>query len=252
MNYKVISSILLIFISTLCFAAKENPVLTEANQLYAEAKYQEAIVKYEQLLKQNLEAGELYYNLGNAYYKTGDIPKAILNYERAKLLSPNDEDITYNLELANQHVLDKIEPLPQVFFLKWKHNIINSKSADEWAWISAITFIFFIILLGIFILSGMVSLKKMSFSIGISLFIVSIMTFTFASSQKHKINKRKNAIVFTPSVTVKSSPAESGTNLFVIHEGLKVQVTDSVTNWKEIKLADGNKGWLRDTCVVKI
>ena len=234
--------------------AQENNVQLweKANAFYTTEDYQQAISTYEEILQNGEESAKLYFNLGNAYYKAGDINNAILNYERAKLFAPQDEDIHFNLELANQYVVTKIDELPQPFFLRWRNRIINMYPADAWSVISISAFILFLILLGLFFFSRSVRLKRISFWLGIALVIVSAFTFSFASRQTRKIAERDKAIVFCPRVTIKSSPVQTGTDLFLIYEGVKVEITDSLNTWKEIKLNDGNQGWLPDSCIVKI
>jgi len=251
---KFLVYILLMLVSVLSPAiAQETPSrLEQANQFYSEGKYQEAVKAYEEILSTNIESPELYFNLGNAFYKTGQVSKAILNYERACLLNPNDEDIIYNLELVNQHVVDKIEALPVPFFIRWKNNVIDSKSSDTWGYYSLVSFILFLVLLGIFLFTQSVALKRFSFWFGIFTIAYSLITYSFALSQKKKITGRNQAIVFSPSITVKASPDESGSELFIIHEGLKVKITDTLNTWSEIQLSDGNKGWLPDSCLVRI
>jgi len=246
--------ITLIWISTcIFFSVQGQPSLMEkANQLYTAGEFNKAVSIYEQILMEGKESAELYFNLGNAYYKTGNVNHAILNYERAHLLAPNDEDIKFNLRIANQFVVDQIEQLPKPFFVRWRESVINSNSADSWGRISVFSFILTLILAGLFIFSKSSRIKRISFLSGILVLAVSVFSFTFAAKQKSNIANRKQAIVFCPRVTVKSSPSGTGTDLFLIHEGLKVEITDSLKNWKEIKLLDGNKGWLPDTCIVKI
>lgn len=254
MHLKKYGLFLLGLISFLHVSAQDSTqVLWErANALYTTEEYQKAVSAYEQIRDAGQESSRLYYNLGNAYYKTGDINNAILNYERAKLLAPQDPDINFNLNLANQHVVTEIEALPQPFFLRWRNRIINLYPADAWAGISIGAFIFFLGLLGLFIFSRSSFVKKISFWFGIMAVVVSGFTFSFAASQKEKINQRKHAIVFCPRITVKSAPAETSTDLFLLYEGVKVEVSDSVNTWKEIKLPDGNVGWLPDSCIVRI
>jgi tetratricopeptide (TPR) repeat protein len=223
-----------------------------ANAYYTTENYLQAVASYEQIREAGLESAKLYFNLGNAYYKTGDINYAILNYERARLLAPNDEDIEFNLRLANQFVVTEIDALPQPFFIRWRTSIINLYSADTWAIFSIAGFILFMTLLGLFIFSRSSTIKQVSFWFGIFTLIVSAFTFSFASQQKNKINQRKHAIVFCPRVTVKSAPATNSTDLFLLYEGVKVEISDSVRTWREIKLPDGNVGWLPDSCMVRI
>jgi tetratricopeptide (TPR) repeat protein len=259
--FKMVSKLLqrycLLLIGTISFvhvsAQDTIQVLWDrANAYYTTEAYQQAISAYEQILQTGQESAKLYFNLGNAYYKTGDINNAILNYERAKLLAPQDDDIEFNLNLANQFVVTRIDALPQPFFLRWRTSVINLYPADVWATISITAFILFLALLALFIFSRSSSAKRFSFWFGLLAIVVSAFTFSFASRQKEKINQRNHAIVFCPRVTVKSAPAETSTDLFLLYEGVKVEISDSLTIWKEIKLPDGNIGWLPDSCIVRI
>ena len=244
---------ILLLIPGFLFAQENNTQLWEkANAYYTTEEYQQAISAYEQILSSGEESAKLYFNLGNAYYKAGDVNNAILNYERAKLLAPQDKDIQFNLQIANQFVVTKIDPLPQPFYLRWKTSIINKYPTDTWATISVVSFFVFLLLLGLFFFSRAVTVKRLSFWLGIIVIILSGFTYSFAAKQKDRIVNRDSAVVFCPRVTVKSAPRESGTDLFLIYEGLKVQITDSLDSWKEIKLADGNEGWLPDSCIVEI
>ena len=232
--------------------AQNEPIFEQGKEMYKAEKYQQALEQWNKILDNGAHSAALYFNLGNAYYKTGDINMALLNFERAKLLAPNNQDIDFNIKMANQFVVTSIEPLPLPFFLRWRTSVINMYSSDNWAYISIFSFIAFLILIGLFIFSRIVVVRRISFLTGIIILIFSGFTFSFAAKQKKKIVERKNAIVFCPRVTVKSSPSQTGTDLFLIYEGLKVQITDSINTWKEIKLADGNEGWLPDSCIVKI
>lgn len=250
---KILSIYLLLF--PLFLSAQNDELLTnweKANAFFTTEEYEKAIPLYETILEKGKESAKLYFNLGNAYYKSGDINNAILNYERAKILAPHDEDIAFNLDLANQFVVTKLEALPQPFFLRWRTSVINRYPADTWSFISIASFFLFLILLGLFAFSQKASIKRLAFFLGILTVVFSGFTFSFASRQKQKIVNRDQAIVFCPRVTVKSSPSESGTDLFLIYEGLKLDITDSLGNWTEIKLLDGNEGWLPDSCIVKI
>ena len=251
---KKYSFFLFVLLAFLNVSAQDSiQVLWEkANAWYTTEEYQQAISMYEQILKSGQESARLYFNLGNAFYKAGDINNAILNYERAKLLAPQDTDIEFNLSLANQFVVTEIDALPQPFFVRWRERIINLYPADVWAGISIGSFIFFLGLLGLFIFSRSSTLKRVSFWFGILAIAISAITFSFAARQKEKINQRKHAIVFCPRVTVKSAPAQNSTDLFLLYEGVKVEISDSVNTWKEIKLPDGNVGWLPDSCIVRI
>ena len=216
----------------------------EGDSAYIKEDYATAIQVYETLLK-NGEAADVYYNLGNSYYKIGEIAKAVLNYERALLLQPGNNDIRANLEVARAKTIDKVEPVPEVFFVSWTKSLINSMSVDAWATWGIISFILFIVALYFFIFSKQIMWKKAGFISGIIFLIITICTNLFASEQKEHLVNRNEAIVMNPSVTVRSTPSESGTSLFILHEGRKVSIKDnSMKEWKEIRLEDGKVGWV--------
>lgn len=241
---KFISTIILAT-TVLMVSANFSDSLKMANEYYASNKMNQAITTYEQIVASGYESAALYFNLGNAYYKNNDLVNALLNYERAKKLAPNDEDIQFNIDLANQFVIDKIEPLPRPFFIKWGHSIVQMMNTDQWATFSLIAFILMLLFaLGyVFLLTP--GLKKTSFIIGIVMLLVSGAAFSIANKQKSDSKHQFQAIIFSPSVTVKASPNESSVDLFVIHEGLKVEVLKNHNTWLEIKLEDGNRGWVQ-------
>lgn len=234
---------LLALIISFNLSAQEG-VMKNANNLYQSGKYKEAAEAYENILNTNQEAPELYFNLGNAYYKIGNIPAAILNYERALLLSPGDSDIKYNLDMSRKMVVDKIEAIPQFFLNRWINGVIMTMSSDAWAWFSIVTFILMLVLALSFFFSSSTSIKKMSFSLAVILLIMAVTTFSFSYTQKKKLENRDYAIIFSPSVTIKGSPDESGTDLFLLHEGTKVKVLETLGKWANIQVSDGNEGWI--------
>ncbi len=239
-------------ITALNIAASPVDSLKAANKAYAANEYEKAAEMYESILDSGYESAALYYNMGNAWFKNNNIPKAILNYERAKLLAPNNEDIQFNLELANQFVIDKIEPLPQPFFVNWGKQLINIFSSNQWAIISIAAFVFTLVLALVYLLSRRIVLRKTAFGVSVLLLIIAIVTFAFSARQKSRVSKSDHAIIFNPTVTVKASPDEGGTDLFVIHEGLKVEIEQKLNNWVEIKLEDGNSGWVKNEVLEEI
>lgn len=221
----------------------------EADSAYIKEDYATAIQIYEALLK-NGESADIYYNLGNSYYKANEIAKAILNYERALLLQPGNSDIRANLEIARSKTIDKVEPMPEVFIISWTKSLIDCMSVDSWATWGIISFILFIVALYFFIFSKQIIWKKIGFIAGIILLVIVICTNLFASQQKERLINRSEAIVMSPSVTVRSTPSESGTGLFVLHEGSKVNIKDSsMKEWKEIHLEDGKVGWVPSSAI---
>ena len=222
----------------------KNITKSGGDSAYIKNDYKSAIQIYEALLEKG-EAAEVYYNLGNCYYKTNDIAKSILNYERALLLDPGNTDIRVNLEMARAKTVDKITSIPDIFFIAWIKSLINCLSVDAWAKCGILFFILFLVAVALFFFSKQASLKKGGFIGGIVFLILVVLSNVFASQQKAVLVNRNAAIVLVPSVTVRSTPSESGTSLFILHEGSKVELKDnSMREWKEIRLEDGKVGWV--------
>ena len=219
-------------------------IKAEADSAYVRGQYQQAIRDYEALLKQGASA-ELYYNLGNAYYRTENIPEAVLNYERALLLSPGDRDIRFNLQIARSKTFDKIVPESEMFFVTWYRSLVSLMSVDGWARTALVALALTIVLLLVYLFSYRIWLRKAGFFGGVVLLLLFVGANIFAWQQKKDLLNRKGAIIFVPAVTVKSTPAANGTDLFILHEGTKVVITDgSMRDWKEIRIADGKEGWI--------
>lgn len=222
----------------------EDVTKAEGDSAYIRNDFVSAIQIYESLLRKG-ESADVYYNLGNSYYKIDEIAKAILNYEKALLLQPGNGDIRANLEVARAKTVDKIEVVPEVFFVTWTKSLISSMSVDSWATCGIVSFLLLITSLYFFIFSKQVVLKKAGFVSGIIFLIVVVMANIFASKQKEELLHRDSAIIMSPSVTVRSTPSENGTSLFILHEGHKVRIKDnSMKAWKEIRLEDGKVGWV--------
>lgn len=234
------------------FAFGQEKALKEAEVAYTKEDYSKAIEIYEGMLKSNGESAAVYYNLGNAYYKAGKIAPAILNYERCLLLDPGDSDARFNLQMARQKTVDKIEPVGDFFLLEWFDALENMGSADSWAKMGIACFLLFIGCLLLFFFSRWLRLKKIGFYVGILFLLMVIFANIFAAHQKNEVMDRMHAIVFAPTVTVKSSPDVSGTDLFVLHEGTNVTVKSTLGEWSEIALEDGNVGWMPSKDIEKI
>lgn len=226
------------------FAGIADNLFQQANDEYNKGLYAEAIEHYQQILDTRYESAELYYNLGNAYFKTNDIPSAILYYEKARKLNPNDEDIFFNLSVANTKIVDKIEPVPELFIWQWWRAIYNLFSADTWSNISIILFIMFFVLLAFYLLSKLIIIRKAAFYSGLIVLGFTIATFLLSYQKFHILKNQKEAIVFSATITVKSSPNPNSVDLFVLHEGSKVKIIEKVGEWNEIKIANGSVGWL--------
>ncbi len=241
------SLILLLLIS---LASSFSPLTSKAaakaaaDSAYVNGNYQEAIKGYESLLKQGASA-EIYYNLGNAYYRTENITRAVLNYERALLLSPGDGDIRFNLQIARSKTIDKIVPESEMFFVTWYRSLVNMMSVDGWGRTALVSLALVIVLFLVYLFSARVWMQKVGFFGGAALLVLFVLSNFFAWQQRQQLLYRQGAIVVAPSVTVKSTPAQNGTDLFILHEGTKVVITDgSMKSWREIRLADGKTGWI--------
>lgn len=222
----------------------QESTLKEAEEAYAKEDYTQAIELYESVLKSYGESAMVYYNLGNAYYKAGKVAPAILNYERALLLNPGESDTRFNLQVARQKTVDKIEPIGEFFLTRWIGTMEDVYSADGWAKWGVASFLLFIGCLVLFFFSKWIRLKKIGFFAGICFLLISLVANLFADSQQDKLLHRADAIVFASTVTVKSSPDASGTDLFILHEGTKVTIKSTLGEWSEIQLEDGNVGWM--------
>ena len=224
----------------------------DGDSAYMRNDYVTAIHVYEELLRRG-ESAEVYYNLGNSYYKADNIAKAILNYERALLLEPGNTDIRANLEVARSKTVDEIISVPELFFIAWVKALINILSVDEWARIGIVFFILLLVSFCIFLLSKQSILKKVSFIISLIFLVFTFLSNIFAYQQKKNLEYHNYAIILSPSVTVRSAPSESGTSLFVLHEGHKVEIKDdSMRAWKEIRLEDGKVGWVPVSSIERI
>ncbi len=215
-----------------------------ADDEYAKGNYQQAIKDYQELLKTGVSA-ELYYNLGNAYFRTDNITQALLAYERALRLSPGDDDIRYNLQYARSKTIDKITPQTEMFFVTWYNSLVNFTSVDGWAKTAVFCMVVALLLTLIFLFAPQIWARKASFYSAIVLLVVFVVSNIFAFQQKCKLENSKSAIVTATTVSVKNTPAKSGADVFVIHEGTSVEITDrAMKEWRGIKLADGREGWL--------
>ena len=240
--------ILLLVISlapcSLLLAPAKAVTKAEADSAYVQERYQQAAKDYEELLKQGVSA-DLYYNLGNCYYRMDQMTQAVLNYERALLLSPGDEDIRFNLQMARSKTIDKITPESEMFFVTWYRSLVNVMSVDGWARTALVALIVAIVLALFYLFSDRIWLRKIGFFGGILLLLVFLMSNLFAWQQKRNLTQRTGAIVIKSAVNVKSTPSKNGTDLYILHEGTKVTVTDAtMREWRKIRVADGKEGWL--------
>jgi tetratricopeptide (TPR) repeat protein len=225
---------------------KESPdaLLEMAAASYSKGKYNEAANLYETILQNHGISDKVYFNLGNAYYKCDRLAPAILNFERALRLNPGDADARFNLEMCQARIVDKIDPLGMFLITRWYHSIGNLLNSNGWAYVSIGLFLLFIGCLFAYFFARRRWLKKSGFFVGIVLLTCSTLSLIYSAQASHRITNPDEAILFTLSVTVKSSPDKSGTDLFVLHEGSKLKIRSVLGDWTEIELEDGNVGWL--------
>lgn len=252
---KKIAFLFLIYLLTACIevaAANATMLFEKANRLYREKKYAEAAELYEQMIASGIKSGAVYYNLGNSAYKKGQLSRAILNYERAKRLNPADENIQFNLKLAYSATTDKIEPIPLLFYQRWWQQFLYVLSASGWA-MAAVTGFWLALASGVlYLTAGSVTRKRNAFLLMTGFFVVSLSMHYFAYASNQLVHGRDAGIITETSTYVKSSPDEKSTNLFMLHEGTRIEVTDSIAGWKQIRIANGNVGWMEERAMEEI
>ncbi|MEN8193478.1 MAG: tetratricopeptide repeat protein [Bacteroidota bacterium] len=240
------SLIILFFIlSSNLFAASEiDSLMMQANQLYQNKQFDVAIEKYQEILDSDYSSTALYYNLGNAYYRYGQLGFAILNYERGLKLEPDNEDLHYNLKIVKARTIDRIKEVPQIFIVDWLVTFITLLSAGTWQFIVIIFYLLLLVSITLFFVSKHRRIQRLSlYSAIIGLFGAIFFSIILFSNIRRETST-EFAIVTTNTVAAKQSPNDSSNDLFVIHEGLKVAVTNQFGEWVEIELFDGNVGWL--------
>ena len=214
-------------------------------QAYTQGDFASALKDWEDVRSTGLKSRELYYNLGNAYFKTGEIAPAILWYERALRLDPSDADVRYNLEFARSQTQDRIEEVPEIFFEQWGHALCYLLPSNTWAVLAVVFFGLTVALVLLFLLGRTPGQRKLGFFAGIVCLILSIEGWDMAQWQKREAERQDMAIVMRPVSSVKSSPsAESAKDLFILHEGTRVKILDNVSGFSNIELADGRQGWI--------
>jgi len=249
-GYHLLKYAIFIFVFFIPFFSLKAEVISDslilkANKEYSEGLYNNAIENYLNLVDEGFESPKLYYNLGNAYFKINEMAPAILYYEKAKKLDPNDVDIDYNLNIARNKIPDKIESVPVLFYIRWWNSIYSLLSTNALAIVCMTAFFITLVLLAIYFLSNVYFYRKLSFWFGILFFVFSITSFVLSYQKYNSFSSKQEAIVFTPTITIKSSPNQNSVDLFVMHEGSKVRIIQHLGEWYEIRIANGSIGWLK-------
>lgn len=228
-------------------AAMTDSTYQAANNYYQDGAYELALETYEQIRQAGFESPGLYYNMGNAAYRSNNIGYAVLYYEKALKLDPANEDARHNLEFVSRYRIDAFEEVPELFLNTWFRVMVQSLSERTW---STLALLFFTLLLGsliIYLFSHRLILKKAGFFmalIGLFFFIVTLLS---ATSSHNNIVNPESGIIVSPSVIVRSSPSDTGTELFVLHEGTKVRVNEEIAGWQNIRIIDGREGWIESS-----
>ena len=238
--------VIVISCAAIAVARAQTPeqLFADANQLYQHGKFPEARASYERILSSGYAAGELSYNLGNACYKEGDITHAILNYERALRRISGDDDVRHNLQIANLMIIDKIEPTPRIFIWEYWDGVKSWFTMTGVTLVAYAWFVLFAASLAVVALARTYALRKIAFLTAAGTFVVCLFFTVVLFDKKSDLVRSDLAIVVSQIVTVKNSPDPMSSDAFVLHGGVKVQITDRFTTWMKIRLADGKVGWM--------
>ena len=243
-----------LLLAMICLGGTSAKAVTKnnADTEYQKGNYQQAIRDYEEVLKIG-ESAEIYFNLGNAYYRTDNITKAVLNYERARLLSPGDDDINFNLQFARSKTIDKITPESEMFFVTWYKSLVNFTSVDNWAKTGILCIVMALLLVLLYLFGPQLMLRKIGFFGGLAFFVIFLLSNLFAFQQKQALDNRTGAIIISPSVNIKKTPAKNSADQFVLHEGTRVDIIDKgMTDWRCIRVGDGREGWIETKAIEEI
>lgn len=235
---------LLLIIASQIHTQNLDSLFVSANELYKNGKYNEAIEKYKRIESQELVSSELYYNLGNSYYKLNKVGPSIYYYEKALRLNPLNEDVKNNLVFAKRLALDNIEVLPQTVFQKLNSNYLQKLSYNQWAIVVVVFSILAALLFLLYYFSYSSSIKRLFFVTSMGCFLFLAISIFITYNQYNFSKNNKQAIVFAEKTEVRNAPTLNSEEVFTLHEGTKVLVLDAVDNWKKIKLADGKLGWI--------
>ncbi len=232
-------------------ANAQEEIATRANLAYKNGKYADAINEYEKLLTK-YQSAALYYNLGNAYYKGQDLTSAILYYEKALKLEPNNKNIKHNIDICNSKIIDRIETVPQLFYIRWWKSLVNITGVNEIAYISLGLLALTLTLAAFYVSASTKKKKKTFFILTTILNCFFILSFAVAAQKYYNTKNALQAIVFDKQVSIKASPDDNSKDVFILHEGSKVTLLDEVGNWQEVKISNGTTGWLKASSIKAI
>ena len=225
-------------------SATTDSLYLRANELYQEGEYEMALNVYREITGEGVESPGLYYNMGNAAYRSNSIGYAILYFEKTLKLDPSHDDARHNLEFVSRYRLDTFEQVPELFLTSWSRVLVRSLSESTWSILALILFVVFLGSILIYLFSQRLPLKKMGFIIALFGLLLFVISLSSALSSHKNIIQPEAGIILSPSVVVRSSPSDSGTELFILHEGTKVKINEEVSGWHNIRVIDGREGWI--------
>jgi tetratricopeptide (TPR) repeat protein len=246
--------ILVIALSGVLTLAAQTPEdrCAQAGELYSSGDYSGAAAIYRKLYDEGYRSEDLLYNTGNAFFKSGDNASAILFYERAKLIAPADEDIDYNLQIARSRITDRFETVPELFFVRWFDFFSLLASSNIWALAAFAMFVASLLLALVFLTKARARGRLLSFWLGVASLVLALVMISLALRNNSLVNNSRRAVVTCSIVTGRSAPGETGNELFVLHSGTTVTVEQELGAYGEVRLPDGNKGWISSSCLEKI
>ena len=233
------------FSAAVMFAAGSGQLWTKANDEYSMGQYESALNTYLEIEGQGEQSYKLYYNIGNAYYKSGNMGKAILYYEKALKLDPAGADALNNLKIAKLQTLDKIEEVPEFILATWIKDVRNMLSSNAWAYLSLVLVAVVAILMLMFRFAPTTGQRKLSFILACVVLLFAIFAVIFAANLASNANSADEGIVMVPVSNVKSAPNSTGNNLFILHEGTKVEILEEAGKWCRVEISDGRQGWMQ-------
>lgn len=233
-------------------AQTTQELFEQGNKQYQEEKYNEAIVLYQKVVSQGFESADLYFNLANAFYKSNNMAEAIYYYEKALMLDPTNTDVNVNLEYANRSIIDNIKTVPKSTFNKFNDAVLAIFPYNTWAIIAVSCSLLAGLFWMFFFFSTVPGIKKLYFTLGLFISVLCVASLAITAQQYNSVQNTTYAIVFVNQVEVKNAPRENATESFMLHEGTKVQIMDTVGDWKKIKIADGQVGWLSSEVIKKL
>lgn len=240
----LVISLLVLFVK---LSAVTDSLFQNANSLYQAGDYEAALNTYNEIIKSGYESSDLYYNMGNSAFRSNSIGLAILYYEKCLKLDPSHKDAAHNLKFVERYQTDSFEEVPELFLKSWARSFVRLLPERLWSMVAIISFVVLLASILLYLFSHRLTLKKIGFFTSIFALLLFVVTLTSAFSQHSSIVHPAEGIILSPSVIVKSSPSDSGTDLFILHEGTSVMINEEVSGWRNVKVVDGREGWIRSS-----